>query len=302
MEKSEKYSFKELELGVVFKHLREAKGFSQEEAAGDEISTQHLSNFENGRTILATHHFIVLLDNINVNLFEFQNTYNQHLQSKDVLLFSTEVADAVMEQNVVHLKQLAEQIAKKLKDKPRNKKLKLDSIRVKSVLYFIDSSHSITQNELDFLVNYLYQLKEWGLYDIQLLSQCAQFIDPIKLMTLTKQMIDPLQENSELHYIKHAVIQCVLNMINVFVSRKAYRPAGKLIKYLEDSEIHEYYLFEKLTLIYNKANYSYQKEDNPDLKKSALKIMKHCQRVLKFCGCSKIATQISNEFKKLGDV
>ncbi|GAB2024496.1 helix-turn-helix domain-containing protein [Lactovum odontotermitis] len=302
MEKAEKYSFKELALGVVFKHLREAKGFSQEEAAGDEISTQHLSNFENGRTILATHHFIVLLDNINVNMFEFQNTYNQHLQSKDVLLFSTEVADAVMEQNVVHLKQLADQIDIKLKDKPRNKKLKLDSIRVKSVLYFIDSSHSITQNELDFLMNYLCGLTEWGLYDIQLLSQCAQFIDLLKLAELTKQMINPLQENSKLHYIRHAVTQGVLNIINVFVDRKAYILAGKLIKYLEESDIHEYYMFEKLTLIYNKAIYSYHKEDGHFPKKTALKVMKHCQRVLKFCGCSKTATQISNEFKRLGGV
>ena len=88
IKKSKKYSEEELAIGIIFKDFRISKGFSQMEAAGNEISATHLSNFENGKTILSTHHFFSILQNINVNMFEFQNSLNQYLQEKDLLLFN----------------------------------------------------------------------------------------------------------------------------------------------------------------------------------------------------------------------
>lgn len=290
-----KYSEDELAIGIVFKLLREAKGFSQGEAAGKEISIPQLCNFENGKTILGTHHFLATLNNINVDMFEFQNAYNQYLDSKDILLFSTKVSEAVMTQNIALLEMLLKKIENDLSFNPDSKKLKLDNIRIKSVLYFVNPSCTITNNELDFLVNYLYNLKEWGIYDIRLFGQCAQFIDVFNLIDLTSRMTSPMQTNCELHHIKLAVIQCVLNIINVFVNEKMFESARRLIKYLEDSEIHEYFMFEKLTLIYNRANYSFQKGD-----KDAAEIMTKCLEILKFCNCPKTATQVSNELNELG--
>ncbi|HEY0221525.1 MAG TPA: hypothetical protein VGC17_01765 [Lactovum miscens] len=292
--KNTKYSEDEVAIGFVFKLLREAKGFSQEEAAGNEISVPQLSNFENGKTILVTHHFIAILNNINVDMFEFQNTYNQYLGSKDVLLFSTKVSDAIMTQNIVQLELLAKQVEDSLLLKPSNKKLKLDNIRIKSVLYFVDPTYSITGDELNFLINYLCGLKEWGMYDIRLFGQCAQFIDILKLADLVTRMTAPMQANSELHHIKLAIIQCVLNVINVFVNAKMFEHARRLIKYLEDSKIHEYFMFEKLTLIYNRANYSYRKGD-----KKALEAMKECLEVLKFCDCVNTANIVEKEISGL---
>lgn len=288
--KNLKYSEEELAIGIVFKMLRQAKGFSQREAAGKEISVPQISNFEHGKTILVTHHFLAILNNINVDMFEFQNAYNQYLDSKDILLFSTKVSEAVMTQNIALLELLLKKVENALSFNPDNKKLKLDNIRIKSVLYFVNTSYTITDNELNFLTNYFYDLKEWGLYDIRLFGQCAQFIDILKLADLTSKMIAPMQTNCELHHIKLAVIQCVLNIINVFVNQKMFEPARRLIKYLEDNEIHEYFMFEKLTLIYNRANYSFQRGD-----REAAKIMKKCLEVLKFCDCSKTATQVARE-------
>ncbi|MBB5888295.1 helix-turn-helix domain-containing protein [Lactovum miscens] len=290
-----KYSTDELAIGIVFKYLRESKGLSQKEAAGAEISVSHLSNFENGHVIIATHHFISLLNNIAVDMFEFQNAYNQYLGSKDNLLFNVRISNAVMEGNTVQLELLSKQVEQSLLDNPDNKKLKLDNIRMKSVLYFVDSSYFITKQELNFLIDYLFNLKEWGLYDIRLLGQCAQFIDVIKLIDLTNRMTAPMQINKELHQIQLATVQCVLNIINVFVDQKIFEPARRLIKYLEDSEIHEYFMFEKLTLIYNRANYSYQKGDE-----QASEVMVKCLEILKFCDCAKTATQVSKELHDLG--
>ncbi|HEY0222725.1 MAG TPA: hypothetical protein VGC17_08065 [Lactovum miscens] len=290
-----KYSTDELAIGIVFKYLRESKGFLQKEAAGTEISVPHLSNFENGLVIIATHHFIALLNNIAVDMFEFQNAYNQYLDSKDNLLFNVKISNAVMEGNIVQLELLSKQVEQSLLDNPSNKKLKLDNIRMKSVLYFVTPSYPIAKDDLNFLIDYLYNLKEWGLYDIRLFGQCAQFIDIIKLIDLTNRMTSPMQINKELHHIKLATIQCVLNIINILVDQRMFEPARRLIKYLEGSEIHEYFMFEKLTLIYNRANCSYQRGDE-----QASEVMVKCLEILKFCDCAKTATQVSKELHDLG--
>ncbi|KST90253.1 helix-turn-helix domain-containing protein [Lactococcus lactis] len=80
--KTKKYSEEELAIGIIFKEFRISKGFSQLEAAGNEISVTHLSNFENGKTVISTNHFLNILQNINVNMFEFQNSLNQYFQKK----------------------------------------------------------------------------------------------------------------------------------------------------------------------------------------------------------------------------
>jgi transcriptional activator, Rgg/GadR/MutR family, C-terminal domain len=266
------------------------------EAAGNEISATHLSNFENGKTILSTHHFFSILQNINVNMFEFQNSLNQYLQEKDLLLYNMEMANAFVEKNMSKLRIIVEELTKKLEMDSTcatTKKYKLDCIRTKSILSFIDSSYFLTKNEISFLETYLYKLKEWGQYDIALLGQCAQFLDWIHLMELTDRMISPSQSASNIPYVKQAIIQTVLNIINVFVDAGLYAPARKFIMYLENTDIHDYYMFEKLTLVYNTARYNYKRGEE-----NALDVMKSCQEVLEFCNCFKtsnwITTEISN--------
>lgn len=107
-------------------------------------------------------------------------------------------------------------------------------------------------------------------------------------------MISPVQENIKIPYIKQAMIQTVLNIINVFVNNHCYDYAKKLINYLESSDIHDYYMFEKLTLIYNTANYQYHAGYE-----ESLETMKKCKKILEFCNCSKTANWVDSEIKNL---
>ncbi|MEW4354993.1 helix-turn-helix domain-containing protein [Streptococcus pneumoniae] len=60
MSLSEKY-------GKTFKYLREARGFSLKEAAGDTMSPQHLGRFEKGKSMVSLENFDHLLQNIGVD-------------------------------------------------------------------------------------------------------------------------------------------------------------------------------------------------------------------------------------------
>ena len=258
-----------------------------------------MSNFENGRTLIAINHFLGLLQNINVNAFEFQNVYNHHLSSIDSLLFSTEVSNALISRDVSKLNQIVKKLEQQMTCEPNhslNKKLRLDYIRCKSILSVVDKTHSISIEEIKYLEQYLFKLKEWGQYDIALLGQCAQHLTMVNLMELTQSMISPFQINIEIPYVKQAQIQTLLNIINVFVEKKAFSYANKLIKYLENSNIHDYYMFEKLTLIYNKANCDYKNGN-----KETLQTMAKCQEILEFCDCSKTATWIASEIAHINE-
>ncbi|WP_270245230.1 Rgg/GadR/MutR family transcriptional regulator [Lactococcus lactis] len=293
----ERNSDRELAYGIVFKNLRVAKGFSQEEASGQEISPTHLSNFENGKTMISIDRFFNLLQNINVNMFEFQNALNLYLEKRDLLLFNMEMAKALVERNSAKLHQIVNNLEQHLNvsnSKPISKKLKLDYIRAKSILSFMDSNYYINREEILFLENYLFSLKEWGQYDVALLGQCAKFIDLIHLMQLTEKMLSPFQTSNNIPYVKQAIIQTVLNIIEVYLENGTYEPARRLIRYLETSDIHDYYMFEKITLIYTKANCLYHTGDE-----TALEIMKKCQEILEFCDCSKTANWVADEINEL---
>lgn len=146
--KRNNYTEEELALGKVFKQLRLAKGFSQAEAAGTEVSSTHISNFENGKTTIGLYYFIKILQNINVNMFEFQNYLNQYLHYKDMLLYNTELSDSLVEKNISNLKKILEKLEEQLNGSPKssfNKKIILDYIRTKSALSFMDTSYSLTK-------------------------------------------------------------------------------------------------------------------------------------------------------------
>lgn len=283
--------------GIVYKNLRTAKGFSQKEAAGQEISATHLSNFENGRTTITLVHFFNLLQNINVSMFEFQNSLNLYMEKKDLLLFNMDLSKAIIEKNTSKLHKIIQKLESQidsLKDESISKKLYLDYIRAKCSLSYLDTNSFINNEEISVLENYLFKIKEWGQYDIALLGQCAKFIDPIHLMRLTENMLSPIQESTEIPYVKQAIIQTVLNIVEVFINSRIYNPAKILIKYLEDCEIHDYYMFEKITLIYMKASLNYQIGDM-----QSIEIIKKCQNILEFCDCYKTANWISDEIENL---
>lgn len=278
-------------LGPFFKKLRIAKGFTISEASGSQLSDTHLSNFENGRTNLSAHLFLALLANINVNTFEFQNAYNHDLQNKDIMLFNSDISDAFLSHNIVQLQHFLKILEE---NKETSKKDRLEKVRIKAILSVTDTTTAFTRNEINYLKNYLLSVKEWGYYEILLLSDCVPIFDVLTLSELIHHMLVPTQLNFNLIYIRQVRIQALLNAIDDFSKAKQFDLADEFIAYLEQSQIHDYWMFEKLTLIFRTAQNSYAKGNL-----SAFKTMQKCQDILEFCNCFKTATLVNNDIKKL---
>ncbi|MCA2390923.1 hypothetical protein [Lactococcus sp. NH2-7C] len=278
-------------LGPFFRKLRIAKGFTIKEAAGDAMSPKHLANFETSRTNLSAHLFFSALANINVTAFEFQNDYNQFIYEKDITLFSSTISEAFLVHNVVELKNLLHKLQS---NENNSKKMELEKIRCKAVISYLDPSYVVPNEEVRYLRNYLSSLKEWGYYEILLFSDCVPLFELLTLSKFIHSIIMPTQTNFNLVYIKQVRIQAILNCIQYFIKNNQITLAEEFITYLENTDIHEYWTFEKIILRFNRYLLEYKKGNE-----KAMLDMKKLQDLLEISGSFKLANEISDRIKTL---
>lgn len=281
---------KENYYGEVFRLFREAKGFTQKEAAGDDVSRGLLSDFEHGNHSISVDKFFNVLQNINVNAFEFQFAYNNYLESKDILLFNLNISDAYLRPNITKLKNILKELEKAIAQTPNKKKFLLDKIAVESILSIIDPSYLIPINDIHFLKNYFLTIKEWGLFDVTLLGYCTTIFDISTLYTLIEHMVSPTQQSIRIHYVKKSMIGTILNAVSVFIENNQTNLANNLLDYLDEIKIHEYDIYEKITFVYNRAMCEYK-----DGKISEIDTLKHCLEIMEFLDCAGTANLMREE-------
>lgn len=272
MELYETYSNSQTKLKV----LRESKDCTLKEAAGNSFSCTHLSTFEKGRTELTAHLFLELLEKINVGTIEFQSFYENYLHSHSCQEYSNEeISEAYMTGNIIKLEYILSTLESKC-SKKSSKHSKLEIIRIKTVISLLDKTSPLSENDLLFLKSDLLQLKEWGKYDI--LGQCYTNLGLGTLAILTDRILNPSQLTITLESNQHALIQTALNIMTFFVENKQFDRANNLIIYLKNMKIPEYYMFEKLFLVYNTATFDYELGNKSAL--DTLKKMPRSPRIL----------------------
>ncbi|MGY3712296.1 hypothetical protein [Lactococcus petauri] len=85
------------------------------------------------------------------------------MESKDILLFETELSRAYIEHNVIKLKFILERLNSNFDNLSRNKvipkKKMLDIIRVKTLITTLEPSFPILDSERSYLINHFSKLK-----------------------------------------------------------------------------------------------------------------------------------------------
>lgn len=148
-------------LGKCFKLLRESKGLLQKEIAGEVISIAQLSRFERGVSNINADTLYQCLENMNVSIAEFQCVCRNYLQNQ-TLLFQDEVAKAYIEKNTLTLKHHLVKCQQLEASSPHQKFYKLNTIIVKAVLQQCDKKEKVAKKDVQFLVDYLFSVEEWG--------------------------------------------------------------------------------------------------------------------------------------------
>ncbi|KXT59191.1 Rgg/GadR/MutR family transcriptional regulator [Lactococcus sp. DD01] len=277
--------------GKIFREFRKAKNYTLKETANDIISSGQLSNFENGKSMISMDTFFHLLENINVSISEFQYAYNFFSTDKN---FGKEKTVAYMTGNLLQLQHLLAKHEKRLEDNPKSQKYLLEKIAMKAFMLLLDPQYNLPESEIHYLKNYLNGIKEWGEFEIKLLGHSAKVFDLATLSLLTHKMISPTQKSIKNPEIKKMIIRASLNILSLFIDNRQFALAQSLIVYLEEANIHEYDLYEKITFIYQKSLYQFKLGD-----KEAIKAMRKCQNIFEFAECHQLAQMIDFEINAL---
>lgn len=107
-------------------------------------------------------------------------------------------------------------------------------------------------------------------------------------------MLNSIHSNARSPIVRKMIIQASLNVLSIFIENRQFQYSQKLIRCLEESNIHEYDMYEKLTLVYQKSRFQYIQGDD-----AAINIMKKCKEIFEFSECYSTAQMIEAEIQEL---
>lgn len=281
------------DLGKSFKMLRESKGLSQKEIAGDIISIAQLSRFERGISSINAETLYNCLENMNVSVEEFQCVCRDFLQSQNAI-FQNDVAKAFLEKNTLKLREYLAKYQSLASIAPGQKFYRLNTIIIKSVLYQCDDFDKVSKKDIQFLVDYLFSVEEWGRYELWLFTYSAALMTNNLVEIFASEMINRTQFYQEIPENRRLVNQMLFNVIIICVERNRFSLAFKLLNYADNLKREETDLFTRNAVKYCRGYYLCKKGNL-----SGLTIMEKCTEIMIFLECYTIAQQMSDRVTNL---
>lgn len=286
---------KTLPIGEIYRYFRTSKNFALKEAAKDCISTSQLSNFENGRNYVSCIVLLYLLNNINVAPREFFHHLNTQLNPLD---WFEERDMAHLNSNTLHLQKIIQKYEKSLiQSSSSTQRLNLDKIRLEATMKQIDSHYHLSSKSLTVIKHYLINVKIWGAYEFDLLSDIAGFLDLGTLSKFSHKILKTARCRNIHPLTQKAQIKTGITFLKIFIKNRQKYLAEELLDFIASLNIPEIDLFERVNFIYQKAHFEVVFGDT-----SAIETMKKCQYIFERCESYQIALKLEQEIKSLETV
>lgn len=174
------------EIGAVFRQIRESRHISLEEATGGEFSRSMLSRFERGENDLTTQRFFQALQQIKTSLSEFS-----HLAGIDQHSFIPKLLKEHYENMSLEHDQALYQSYKLAYQKDHKKEDLLASIILKAQMLgnYPEVELVASQEELDFLYDYLFSVMIWGNFELSLFSLTSPLFSSQLYRQYTEELV-----------------------------------------------------------------------------------------------------------------
>ena len=109
----------------------------------------------------------------------------------------------------------------------------LNSIMLRIVANELDSNIVVTDDEIQFLSDYLFSVDMWTTYDITLFSNSITFLPPELIEVLTLELLTSPNNNLEIASRKSLVRAAALNALTTLVKNKKFTTSKTIRDYLE---------------------------------------------------------------------
>lgn len=199
--------------GEIFKKLREQKNFSLSHFSEIGISKASLSRFELGQTMISFERLDSALQEMNVTLAEYEHFINN---------FSMDYKEEFLEDII--LADIADDV-----DKLHNLYLEAMEYDSKMLAYCAKSRYeTLTQMEADDVVEYLYDVGEWGYFELSIFYLTLDSFSEREIMYLMKELWGKSKHLYGVFKYRRRVLQSSYRAV-VLLSSKGARDSAKSI-------------------------------------------------------------------------
>lgn len=232
--------------GGIVRDIRNAKGLTLKEVAGNGISVSQLSSFETGKSNLTLDKFFVVLENMGVSVEEFEHAaHGYRFNPFDQLLKKT--TKLFNDGNIQGLRKL-------INDQKKNSfsgvRHELTIIMIKNQLAEIDEYTRLREEEKNKVMDYLINVREWTHFELVLYSNTMRTLSTDDLVDITQDILSRAMYYQEIRRNRHLMTTIVLNSMIVMVDRKELTRARGFEKILHQQQIDEANLFDKNLLLF----------------------------------------------------
>lgn len=205
-----------MDLGELFRELRIARGLKLKDVASDKLSVSQLSKFENGQTMLSSDKLLVAISGIHMNFSEFGYALNNY-QEPEFFKLGEKIAALHSKQDIDGLKKLLVTYKGYESFDVYNR---LNLLVIKVAIHSLDNSSLITDEDKEFLTNYLYEIEAWTEYELYIFGNTMSILSDSDLIFLGKAFEERSKLYSSLTSHKKSAQIAFLNLILILIERK----------------------------------------------------------------------------------
>ena len=233
-------------LGYLFRKIRKEKHLSMEYVCKNIISIAALSKYERGESDITFSNFIKILDRINVSLEEFLSMVNdENLNQQSI--YSTLYAQAIKNKDTYSLLSLYRDKYTVYNDTSNIKYLHQALLAKFQYNKLKEISH--TKEDISTISSYLFQVENWGMYELSLFGNFLEFLPLTTVELLIDSSYKKTASYNELIPNQNVLLRIFINFLTLLIDTNQLDKSNYYLKIADKiSQNSEYSIYEKLYL------------------------------------------------------
>ncbi|MGP4071819.1 Rgg family transcriptional regulator [Piscibacillus sp. B03] len=233
--------------GKTLREVRKHKGYTLQELAGGICSVSFLSKFERDESEISLSLFKQLLARLAVSFDEFFYIHND--QADDFEAFFDSVSECFIKNDLLTLKQMKEaEVAKWNETRSRTARCNKIAIdRIVDLIKYEPPSNS--EEDLQFLYEYLFNVEVWGKYETHLYNLTMHLLPLDMVVTLSRTAVHKSERYRGIKNGASTIVGVLLNTLIYLTSipnEQVHPYAEEFLEKLDQLGLDDRDLYEKV--------------------------------------------------------
>ena len=278
------------DFGGTFRKLREGKNIKISAVCDSSISKSMISKFERNISSISISKFFYLLDKIHVRPAEYDLALNEFYPDGFQMLLS-DATHYFFEKNTHMLQILSDKELTFYQEEKRQMSL-LNHLMIEVMIAMLEERPLSKDKDFSPITSYLFNCENWGYYELVLYGNTMGRMKIENVLLFSKNLPSKTLLMSDSGQLYSIYINLMTNTLSLCINSKLKKDAEYFLKALDQLEIDDTMLFEKLLLKYYRGLYNIQFSQNP---MEGRKAVSECLTILKTLNSSNLYLIFKNE-------